>query len=306
MVSDNSIITIVIVTFNRKELLLQCLQALSTQTQQPSKILIVDNSSTDGTIETLQQNGWLEQSKIQLIALKENMGGAGGFSTGMQSAFEQSAEYIWMMDDDGYPAVNCLEKLYTTLLEKKLDAISPVQININNHNQLAFPIWLNKKQIRGHVDQIPQDTFLNQEANLFNGLLIHRSVVEKIGLPRKEFFIRGDEVEYTKRFLKNNIKFGTLTSAKFYHPSDDAERVSCLFGQMVIRDAHSDFKNYYMFRNRAVAFIEDRNASLLPLDFIRYSYYFLIHKKFNWKGLKLWCTATYDGIRRRLGRHPKY
>ena len=211
-----------------------------------------------------------------------------------------------MMDDDGYPAVNCLEKLYTTLLEKKLDAISPLQININNHNQLAFPIWLNKKQIRGHVDQIPQDTFLNQEANLFNGLLIHRSVVEKIGLPRKEFFIRGDEVEYTKRFLKNNIKFGTLTSAKFYHPSDDAERVSCLFGQMVIRDAHSDFKNYYMFRNRAVAFIEDRNASLLPLDFIRYSYYFLIHKKFNWKGLKLWCTATYDGIRRRLGRHPKY
>jgi rhamnopyranosyl-N-acetylglucosaminyl-diphospho-decaprenol beta-1,3/1,4-galactofuranosyltransferase len=299
-------IYVIVVTYNRKVMLVNCLNYLLNQKNEDFNICIVDNSSSDGTYEFLETKKILNKSNIEYKKLNENFGGAGGFYEGIKYVFEQSAEYIWMMDDDGYPAVNCLEKLYTTLLEKKLDAISPLQININNHNQLAFPIWLNKKQIRGHVDQIPQDTFLNQEANLFNGLLIHRSVVEKIGLPRKEFFIRGDEVEYTKRFLKNNIKFGTLTSAKFYHPSDDAERESCLFGQMVIRDAHSDFKNYYMFRNRAVAFIEDGNASLLPLDFIRYSYYFLIHKKFNWKGLKLWCTATYDGIRRRLGRHPKY
>lgn len=212
----------------------------------------------------------------------------------------------WMMDDDGYPDEQCLDKLYRTLVDRNLDAISPLQININNHEQLAFPVWVNKKQIRGHVDQIPQDFFLYKEANLFNGLLMHRSVVEKVGLPRKEFFIRGDEVEYTKRFLKHNIKFGTLTSAKFYHPSDDAERVKCLFGRMIIRDAHSDFKNYYMFRNRAVVFIEDGNAVLLPLDFIRYSYYFMIHKKWDWKGLKLWRAATYDGIKGKLGRHPKY
>lgn len=297
---------IVIVTFNRLSLVDNLISLILNQSFLNFFIVIIDNGSFDGTVDTLKIKYKEDLGKIKFIKMEKNIGGAGGFYEGIKYVFEQSAEYIWMMDDDGYPAVNCLEKLYTTLLEKKLDAISPLQININNHNQLAFPIWLNKKQIRGHVDQIPQDTFLNQEANLFNGLLIHRSVVEKIGLPRKEFFIRGDEVEYTKRFLKNNIKFGTLTSAKFYHPSDDAERVSCLFGQMVIRDAHSDFKNYYMFRNRAVAFIEDGNASLLPLDFIRYSYYFLIHKKFNWKGLKLWCTATYDGIRRRLGRNPKY
>lgn len=297
---------IVIVTFNRLSLVDNLISLILNQSFLNFFIVIIDNGSVDGTVDTLKIKYKEDLGKIKFIKMEKNIGGAGGFYEGIKYVFEQSAEYIWMMDDDGYPAVNCLEKLYTTLLEKKLDAISPLQININNHNQLAFPIWLNKKQIRGHVDQIPQDTFLNQEANLFNGLLIHHSVVEKIGLPRKEFFIRGDEVEYTKRFLKNNIKFGTLTSAKFYHPSDDAERVSCLFGQMIIRDAHSDFKNYYMFRNRAVAFIEDGNASLLPLDFIRYSYYFLIHKKFNWKGLKLWCTATYDGIRRRLGRHPKY
>lgn len=297
---------IVIVTFNRLSLVDNLISLILNQSFLNYFIVILDNGSSDGTVDTLEIKYKEELGRIKFIKMENNIGGAGGFYEGIKYALEQGAEYIWMMDDDGYPAVNCLEKLYEALHEKKLDAISPLQININDHKQLAFPVWLNKKQIRGHVDQIPKDNFLKQEANLFNGLLIHRSVVEKVGLPRKEFFIRGDEVEYTKRFLKNNIKFGTLTSAKFYHPSDDTERVSCLFGQMIIRDAHSDFKNYYMFRNRAVAFIEDGNAALLPLDFIRYSYYFLIHKKLNWSGLKLWCTATYDGIKGKLGRHPKY
>jgi len=299
-------ICVVLVTFNRKDLLLKCIGLLKLQSYIYINILIIDNASSDNSYEYISNQINFIQNNIKWIRLENNIGGAGGFYEGIKYALEQDAEYIWMMDDDGYPAEDCLEKLYNSLLKKKLDAISPLQININDHNQLAFPVWVNKKQVRGHIDQIPKDTFIEKEANLFNGLLMHRSVVEKVGLPRKEFFIRGDEVEYTKRFLKNNIKFGTLTSAKFYHPSDDTERVSCLFGKVVIRDAHSDFKNYYMFRNRAVAFIEDGNALLLPLDFIRYSYYFLIHKKFNWSGLKLWCIATYDGIKGKLGRHPKY
>ncbi|WP_436917326.1 glycosyltransferase [Acinetobacter schindleri] len=297
---------ILIVTFNRKELLKNLIEFIFIQNFSDYKITVIDNASSDGSFLYINNLWDLKKNNIEWISLEENIGGAGGFYKGIKYALEQDAEYIWVMDDDGYPSEDCLEKLYNNLLQKKLDAISPLQININDHNQLAFPVWVNKKQVRGHIDQIPKDTFIEKEANLFNGLLMHRSVVEKVGLPRKEFFIRGDEVEYTKRFLKNNIKFGTLTSAKFYHPSDDTERVSCLFGKVVIRDAHSDFKNYYMFRNRAVAFIEDGNALLLPLDFIRYSYYFLIHKKFNWSGLKLWCIATYDGIKGKLGRHPKY
>lgn len=297
---------IVIVTFNRKELLKKIVEYIFSQSFTNFKIILIDNASSDGSYSFISNLWNLENSNIEWVSLKKNIGGAGGFYEGIKYALAQGAEYVWLMDDDGYPDEKCLEELYNFLINNVLDAISPLQININDHQQLAFPVWVKKKQIRGHVDQIPIDTVLTQEANLFNGLLIHRSVVEKIGLPRKEFFIRGDEVEYTKRFLKNNIKFGTLTNARFYHPSDDSERVKCLLGRMIIRDAHSDFKNYYMFRNRAVAFIEDGNAILLPLDFIRYSYYFLIHKKLNWQGLKLWCIATYDGIKGKLGRHPKY
>lgn len=299
-------IFVVIVTYNRKELLLRNISSILNQSFKEKNILIIDNASTDGTYQFLKENNILENKNIKYKKLPENIGGAGGFYEGIKFALEQGAEWIWMMDDDGYPEEECLEKLYNYAIEHKLHAISPLQINISQHDQLGFPVWVDKKQIRGSISQLDDHFFLQQEANLFNGLLIHRTVIEKIGLPRKEFFIRGDEVEYTKRMKQANIAFGTLVNTKFFHPSDDNERVSSLFGLLTTRDTHSDFKNYYMFRNRAVAFIEDGNSWLLPLDFIRYTYYYLIVKKMDIKGLKLWCRATIDGMKGRLGRHPKY
>lgn len=298
-------IHVVIVTYNRKNLLKVCLEKVIAQSFKNIRILIIDNASTDGTYDFLARD-FLYQYNINYRLMDKNLGGAGGFYEGMKLAIEEQAEWIWVMDDDGYPEDSCLEKLYNAAVLENLDAITPLQIDISDHEQLAFPIWINKKQIKGNVNQIIHKEFLEQESNLFNGLLLSKSVISRVGLPRKEFFIRGDEVEYTKRLVKNHIKFGTLIDAKFYHPSDKSERVPIFSGLITTRDAHSDFKNYYMFRNRAVAFIEDGNSWLLPLDFIRYIYYFIVFRKFDWRGLKLWCKATYDGVNGRLGRNPKY
>lgn len=295
----------IVVTYNRKELLFKCLDSLIKQNLSIDEILVVDNASTDGTLEYLKNKKELSD-KVKILALPENIGGAGGFHAGMSYASSLDFDWIWMMDDDGFPEKKCLEVLYKYALNKNLDAVSPVQIDIKNNEKLAFPLNLNGRQINGNYQKLQGHEFIKNEANLFNGLLIKKDKMNLVGLPRSELFIRGDEVEYTKRMLRKKLKFGTVVSAKFFHPSDSKERIKVLFNLWTIRDASSDFKNYYMFRNRAVAFIENGNAWLLPLDFIRYCYYFLIFKKFDWKGLKLWCQATYDGIRKKLGRHPKF
>lgn len=296
----------IVVTFNRKLLLLECLKALQQQTIPVDCILIVDNASTDGTKDFLKENNLLDREEIFFFQLEENIGGAGGFYEGMKYASSLEYDWIWLMDDDGYPEKECLAKLLTYADLNALDTISPIQINIDNHEELAFPVTYQKRKITEKYSQISNVEYIDNEANLFNGLLIKREKLQEIGLPRPELFIRGDEVEYTKRMKKLNIKFGTLVNAKFFHPSDQNERISVLFGMWTIRDAHSEFKNYYMFRNRAVAFIEDGNSWLLPLDFIRYSYYYLLVNKLDFKGLKFWCGATFDGIKSKLGRHPKY
>ena len=295
----------IVVTFNRKEMLKRCIDSLLNQTKKIDKILIVDNASNDGTADLISNNYGLN-CRIDVLKLERNIGGAGGFYEGMKYALEFEYNWLWLMDDDGFPEMECLEKLGKFSYNNNLNAISPIQIDIDNMSELAFPVTCNNKKITGKLDNINGIEYVDNEANLFNGLLIESSCVRKIGLPIAELFIRGDEVEYTKRMKINDLKFGTLVGAKFFHPSDKSERIPMLFNLLTMRDAHSDFKNYYMFRNRAVAFIQDGNSLLLPLDFIRYTYYYLIVKKMDLKGLKLWFTATIDGVKGRLGRHPKY
>lgn len=301
-------VTAVIVTFNRKDLLQRCIDSVANQTYPLNKILIVDNASTDGTIESLKSNGWLQNSRIQILRLEENMGGAGGFSIGWQNAIESGAEWLWVMDDDGFPAKDCLEKLIGIALQKNIQAISPLQVDIHDSTKPAFPSldadgnWIVKLPHHPKSD----NPFTPSHANLFNGLLIAKSVVIKIGLPRAELFIRGDEVEYKNRMLTNKVEFGTYSHALFYHPSDRNERHSILGGLGSARDANSDFKNYYMYRNKGLAFRENNLLWMLPFDAIRYVYYFILHKHGDFHGLKIWATAMYDGLRKKLGRHSNY
>ena len=76
----NSVIAVV-VTYNRKDLLLEALQHLFNQTA-PLDILVVDNASTDGTKEALEPY----MDSIQYLNTGKNMGGAGGFYTGTKWA----------------------------------------------------------------------------------------------------------------------------------------------------------------------------------------------------------------------------
>lgn len=301
-------ITAVIVTYNRKELLLRCLKALDRQTRRPDGILLVDNASTDGTIERLQDTDWLSRPDVQLLRLWENEGGAGGFAAGWGKALADGAEWLWMMDDDGYPADDCLEKLLEEAAQRNIEAISPVQVDIDDATLPAFPTFDPQGKAIARLPFLPAngDFFIPRHANLFNGLLIHADTVKRIGLPRAELFIRGDEVEYTRRMAKQGVRFGTLAKASFFHPSDRNERHRFLFGLCFARDAHSDFKNYYMFRNKGLAFRENSWLWMLPFDAARYVYYFLIHKRGDVHGLRLWACAMYDGLMRRLGRHPDF
>jgi rhamnopyranosyl-N-acetylglucosaminyl-diphospho-decaprenol beta-1,3/1,4-galactofuranosyltransferase len=281
---------------------------LKNQSRKPDRILIVDNASTDDTAECLDSAGWLNDPCVELFVLKKNLGGAGGFAAGMQHALKRGAESLWLMDDDGHPANDSLGMLLETLEHRQLDAVSPMQIDIDDPTLPAFPVY---DPAGRRIERLPfaprnGDSFIPGMANLFNGLLIRAAAIQKIGFPRTELFIRGDEVDYTYRMSKQGMKFGTLSSAGFYHPSDRNERIRILFGLAQARDAGSPFKNYYMFRNKALAYREKGRLWLVPLDFVRNAYYFLFVRKLDFSGLSLWIKASGDGLKKKLGRHPSY
>ncbi|BAZ98393.1 MULTISPECIES: glycosyltransferase [Methanothermobacter] len=134
----------VVVTYNRKDLLVECLEALRRQTGPLDAIYIIDNASTDGTPHLLMEGGYIDNPdgsvknlpdhhggslKIVYVRLNENTGGAGGFYEGVKRAFHDGYDWIWLMDDDVEPEEYTLEKLLraSERIPEDISAVAPVR-----------------------------------------------------------------------------------------------------------------------------------------------------------------------------------
>lgn len=196
----------VIVTYNRKALLRECLTGLKNQSRPLERILVVNNLSTDGTGAMLEE----EFPDVSVLSMKSNLGGAGGFKVGMQTAHEQGFDWIWVMDDDAEPRVDTLERLLaaaSTLqtqagyIEKPL-ALCPLIWGVRNAEAENY----HHKTIDHLFRERPVDlskesgSIIPIDANAFVGPLFNRFGMTQLGLPRDEYFLWCDDTEYTYRF----------------------------------------------------------------------------------------------------------
>src|SRR5918998_5992428 len=101
-------VTAVVVTYNRKEMLVECLEALARQTVPPTRVVLVDNASADGTREHVEAAAPLP---VDYLRVTRNGGGAEGFHYGVRAALERPCEWLWLMDDDCEPPPDCLASL---------------------------------------------------------------------------------------------------------------------------------------------------------------------------------------------------
>lgn len=112
-------VAVVVVTYNRKELLKEALNALVEQNYNNIKVIIADNASTDGTKEYIADV--LKDKRFLYFNTGANLGGAGGFNFGMKKAVELGADYIWIMDDDCIVHKDSLESLLNFAKEQNDD-----------------------------------------------------------------------------------------------------------------------------------------------------------------------------------------
>lgn len=191
-------VAILVVTYNRKELLVQNIQAILQQTWQKFDYYVMDNASTDGTEEYVKK---LIQSdpRLHYKKLDKNYGGAGGFYYGMKYILSREHLYTWIMDDDAIPVPDALEKIMN----------AAEQIGSGQFSYLASQVmWIdgtpcqmnvchevNKKKKTG----IPDSLFPQIDYSSFVGCLVNNKVAREIGLPIPEFFIYMDDTEYTLR-----------------------------------------------------------------------------------------------------------
>lgn len=243
-------VIVVIVTYNRRESLSHCITALKNQTRKPDNILVINNGSTDET------GDWLKKQKDLDHISQENVGSAGGFYTGIKTAYERGYNWIWLMDDDGFPREDALEKLLCGHTEELMLRNCAV---INKDDKKSF-VWktLNYKSL----DEVKSPVIQNI-AHPFNGTLLHRKIVERVGFPNPKLFLWGDETEYYYRIIrKNAIPFCTITDSIHYHPATS-------FSFKQDWDYKTGWKMYYYIRNRFHVH-RSKFSSVIPLAYMMY------------------------------------
>lgn len=299
----------IVVTFNRKRLLINCLNAINQQIYKPHTVLIVDNASTDGTKDLVEENGYHNTEKDGIIykylLLPNNQGGAGGFYHGMKTAYDSSENFdaVWVMDDDGVADTNCL----ISLLEyyPKCAFLSPLVVNIDNHSEMAFNT-LRKSNVQEIITLYPDGVILNH-ANPFNGILFGRELLKEIGFPKKDMFIWGDENEYEARATKNGFSPMTIISALHYHPKDRIVSFPDFLGRKnIVFVESSPLKCYCKYRN--TAYVLKKYKGLLNVAFyvIRYTFFFLFSRCLDIRNMKLFLGAVLDGVTENFTKHNKY
>ncbi len=193
-----------VVTYNRKRLLAQCLDGLLAQTHPVTRTFIVDNASTDGTEDFLRAGGVLDRPGVQYVRLPENAGGAGGFAQAVLLSRAQDTDWIWLMDDDSEPAPDALERLLAAppaadpstvaLCPKVVYPSGDIDANQRGHFRRRLrPLPASEYRDGHHVEL----GFLS-----FVGALVRAEAAKAIDPPRADFFVWGDDVEYSFRLRR--------------------------------------------------------------------------------------------------------
>jgi rhamnopyranosyl-N-acetylglucosaminyl-diphospho-decaprenol beta-1,3/1,4-galactofuranosyltransferase len=292
----------VVVTHRRPDELAKSLDALTAQTRTPDHLIVVDNDFGNDPAEHVRDLVSGQPVPSTYLGSRRNLGGAGGFALGMLHALAAGADWIWCADDDGRPRdPTVLATLLACAQRHGLAEVSPMVCDADNPQRLAFPLRRGMAW-RRHVSELrtgAQQDLLPGIASLFNGALFRAATIAAIGVPDLRLFVRGDEVEVHRRLVASGLPFGTCLDAAYLHPHGADEFKPILGGRMHTQYPDNPTKRFFTFRNRGYLLSQRGLRRLLPQEWLRFGWFFLVSRR-DVAGLLEWIRL------RRLGRAEKF
>ena len=243
-VETTETVAIVVVTFNRADLLTGMLDGLAALEHSPDAVIVVDNHSSDHTPQVLAREQARGRLPLQVIRTEENLGGAGGFHLGLRTAYEQGWDRAWLMDDDVVPAPDCL----TVLMAQDEDCLTSVREDSRGRLcekaatrfDLTHPWAIKPKtgmvEDYGTREAMPERVEVENVA--FEGFMVRRTVVEEIGLPDPSYFIFYDDVDFAIRARRSDRRIWAVRDAVLVRQLDFDQQHDL-----------AGWKGFYMYRN---------------------------------------------------------
>jgi len=237
-------IAAVVVTYNRLALLKDCIEALRHQTRKLNAIIVINNSSTDGTRE------WLKQQADLNVVHQENGGGALGFYRGMKEAHNKGYDWVWMMDDDVEPLTSCLQEMLDANQEygNQFDVLQPDRKFFNSDSEWRYGSEFNfKNPFKPEaIKPIKSSDFKDERIRKivsfpFEGPMFSSKVIAKVGFADKRYFILYDDTDYSARVFNAGFDVGFVR---------DAIMIKKINNPAI--GINVDWKLYYQVRNQII------------------------------------------------------
>ncbi|UQN09698.1 glycosyltransferase [Deinococcus sp. QL22] len=239
--ATNSGTAAIVVTYNRKHLLKRCLTLLMSQTAPLEQIYVIDNASTDGTADIIPNH-----PQITHVKLERNLGGAYGFSHGVERALRGGHRHLWLMDDDCLPEVEALAELleYTGESESLCSAVLARDGRYDLHQRRSFD------EVRLSETDLPKEAYVQPGTPVdlftFVSVLISTDLVRRAGLPVNNFFFMYDDSEYALRLRELGVTTRLVPASRVWH-----------YGSLTypaVRTAYNPLKHYYNTRNQLLVY----------------------------------------------------
>jgi GT2 family glycosyltransferase len=278
----------VIVTRDRQKLLRHSLAAVRDQSRPVDGLVVVDNASSDGTAAMLRR----EFPTASVLALEENVGGAGGFYEGIRQAYAEGADWMWLMDDDSIPRRDALEELLAVVGDPP-DGVRPAVLcsRVEWSDGTAHPMNIPtiRRRDLGLLATSARRGLLPLRAATFVSLALAREAVEHHGMPIKDYFWQVDDIEYTARILRSAMGY--------YVPGSVVEHRTVAKRPMNVGDERFYFSlrnSLFMVRGDAW---EPREKPALAWAVLRSVGEYLKTKRLSNASLRTLVRATRAGLR---------
>lgn len=295
---------LVIVTYNRLEKLKKALDCYEKQTCSFRNLILVDNCSTDGTREFVDD--WSKkQSPFPKIVIhtQENIGGAGGFYTGQKEAMRLDADWVYVADDDAYAAPDMVEKFYHFIDTHDVSRVSAVCGAVYgtdgtlSYGHRSFFKIENKRFVRWNaVDDDYHKDFFEINFLSYVGSFIRVAAMRRVGLVNRNYFIFYDDTEHSLRLKK----YGPI----YCVPVIKIEHETIPTKTRVTNNYTVSWKDYYGCRNEMRMLLKHYPSVAVSIFYSFFKHYFRDYS--NRKKKKLVKDAYFDALIGRMGIHSLY
>ncbi len=282
-------IVAVVVTYNRKDLLIECLEHLLNQTFNTFDILIIDNHSTDQTKNAIEN--YLYNPRIIYKDTGSNLGGAGGFQYGIKEAYNLKYDFVWLMDDDSLSKPETLQKLVEAYDE--LDHPGFLSSKVLWTDGELCKINIQRSGLTKNITEF-NEKYIPAAIASFVSLYVSMDVIKDVGLPIKEFFIWTDDWEYTRR-ISLKYKCFVVTDSEVIHKTKSNN------GANIAIDSEDRVERYrYAYRNEMYLYKREGIKGIMhvlartPVHIIRILIYSETKKQYR---IGIIIKSTLDGIK---------